>query len=603
MGQPAEVLDLGEEDPYDDTWDVEDSDTWYPKNAWSPEGEIREDPIFLEKVLRKIPKNVVQLKPSEFTERAFRMPKEDGTGFGPFSFEGRAHLRQIYDTPARRILLCCARQVEKSTMVGNRALCYMSLVTAMRILLVTPSATQTKTFSNDRIKEPIETSPLLKKFTTKMLSQNILEKQFVNRSKLTMRYAFLNADRTRGIPAWQLDIDEVQDVLKDNIPVIEQCTSHAPDKWKSFVYSGTPKSLDNVIEDYRANGSTQGEWVVPCEGCGNWNILGEKNIGLKGPICARCGKGIDPQGPKAQWAWMVEPDEERIKVPWESYRIPQLMVPWKIRNWNEVLHDYQNYSRPQFFNECLGVSYESGLRPLTSAQIRECCTGSSLADFPSLRPRTMGQPFFAGIDWGTGDGAYTVLTIGTYYDMKFRMVYIHRFAGEEADPEIQIDKIIDTCEEYNIRLVGSDWGFGFGMNSRLQRKFGARRVQLFQYVATLKGKMMPDKRLGRWKVHRTHVMAAIFDAIKKHKAEFPPWEEFAKPYAQDFTNIYAEYNEKLRMVQYDHKRGNPDDSFHAFLLSWLVSMLIIPRPDILSPDMEDETGRSVSDYQGPRDQG
>src|SRR3990172_819315 len=499
MGQPAEVLDLGEEDPYDDTWDVEDSDTWYPKNAWSPEGEIREDPIFLEKVLRKIPKNVVQLKPSEFTERAFRMPKEDGTGFGPFSFEGRAHLRQIYDTPARRILLCCARQVEKSTMVGNRALCYMSLVTAMRILLVTPSATQTKTFSNDRIKEPIETSPLLKKFTTKMLSQNILEKQFVNRSKLTMRYAFLNADRTRGIPAWQLDIDEVQDVLKDNIPVIEQCTSHAPDKWKSFVYSGTPKSLDNVIEDYRANGSTQGEWVVP----------------------------------------------------WESYRIPQMMVPWKIRNWNEVLHDYQNYSRPQFFNECLGVSYESGLRPLTSAQIRECCTGSSLADFPSLRPRTMGQPFFAGIDWGTGDGAYTVLTIGTYYDMKFRMVYIHRFAGEEADPEIQIDKIIDTCEEYNIRLVGSDWGFGFGMNSRLQRKFGARRVQLFQYVATLKGKMMPDKRLGRWKVHRTHVMAAIFDAIKKHKAEFPPWEEFAKPYAQDFTNIYAEYNEKLRMVQYD----------------------------------------------------
>lgn len=408
---------------------------------------------------------------------------------------------------------------------------------------------------------------------------------------------------TRGIPAWQLDIDEIQDILRDNIPVIEQCTSHAPDRWKSFVYSGTPKSLDNVIEDYRANHSTQGEWVVPCDGCNTWNVLGEKNIGLKGPICSKCGKGIEPQGPRAQWAWMVEPDPERVKIPWESYRIPQLMVPWKIRNWNELLHDYENYSRAKFFNECLGISYESGMRPITSAQIRECCTGPSLSLAFTFRSHAMGQPFFAGIDWGTGDNAYTVLTICSYYEMKFRIVYVHRFVGEEADPEVQIAKIIEICELFSVRLIGSDWGFGFGMNSRLQRKFSARRVQLFQYMATLKSKMMPDKRLGRWKIHRTHVMSAIFDAIKKRKAEFPPWEEFSKPYAQDFTNIYSEYNEKLRLVMYDHKPGNPDDTFHSFLLAWLVSMLIIPRPDIITPDTEDAEGRSVSDYQGPQDQG
>ena len=42
--------------------------------------------------------------PSQFTEAAFRMPDKDGV-FQPFSFQGRRHMRRIYDTPAKRILL------------------------------------------------------------------------------------------------------------------------------------------------------------------------------------------------------------------------------------------------------------------------------------------------------------------------------------------------------------------------------------------------------------------------------------------------------------------------------------------------------------------
>jgi len=350
-------------------------------------------------------------------------------------------------------------------MLGNISLCYMCLITAMRVLYVGPSATQAKTFSNDRIKEPIETSPILKRFTTKMLSQNILEKQFINRSKITLRYAYLNADRARGIPAWMLLLDEIQDILKDNIPVIEHCLSHAPLHRKRQIYAGTPKSLDNMIEDYRANQSTQGEWVVPCEGCNHWNVLGEKNIGLKGPICEKCGKGINPQGSKCQWAWMVKPDPERKKVPWESYRIPQLMVPWKIQAWNEVLYDYEHHARSRFYNECLGVSFESGLRPITSSQLRDVCLPKekySMSQVEEWRPLSLAQPFFVGIDWGTGDNAYTVLTLGTYVEMKFRVLFMHRFIGEESDPEVQIEKIKEICHHYNAALIGVDHGFGLG---------------------------------------------------------------------------------------------------------------------------------------------
>jgi len=187
--------------------------------------------------------------------------------------------------------------------------------------------------------------------------------------------------------------------------------------------------------------------------------------------------------------------------------------------------------------------------------------------------------------------------------MKYRVLYMHRFVGEEADPEVQTERLIEILEKYNVRLIGVDYGFGFGLNGRLIRKFGAQRVQKFQYMAQMKGKLMFDNKLMRWKVHRTEIMSAIFDAVKKQKCEFPRWEEFKRPYAQDFINIYSEYNDKLRMVMYDHKQGNPDDAFHSFLLSWVVSMLVIPRPDILNPSRETADGQPISEYQGPYDQG
>lgn len=577
-------------------------DTWYGEKLFMPEdadSAYKETKLALAEGPRvKLPK-VPSILPSKFTEGVFMMPKEDGTGYAPFSFDGRRHMTRIYDTPGKKVLLMCGRQVEKSTMLGNVMLSSLVLVVGLRALYVSPSSTQTKTFSNDRIKEPIETSPLLRRFTTSMLSKNIFEKQFINRSTVTLRYAYLNADRTRGIPAWQLFLDEIQDILRDNIPVIEHCLSHAPDLWKRQVYSGTPKSLDNVIEEYRGQKSTQGEWVVPCEGCNHWNVLGEKNIGGKGPICERCGKSINPQSPRARWAWMVRPDpHDRNKVPWESYRIPQLMVPWKIRNWHEVIYDYENHSRAKFFNECLGISFESGLRPITQSQLREVCGEHRMNEVEKFRNLSHAQPFFMGIDWGTGDLGFTVVTIGTYHHERFRILYMHRFVGEEAEPGVQIAMIIKLARHFNVALIGCDYGFGFGMNHHLIREFGPRRVHQFQYLGDSKRKLFYDVEMRRWKAHRSEVMSAMFEAIKKKKCEFPHWDDFHEPFSRDFTNIFSEYSERTRMIKYDHSPGNPDDSFHSFTYCWLVSMLLIRRGDIISPGKEDEAGAPIYEWDG-----
>lgn len=578
---------------------------------WMPEPEPFEDFLDIEFKAQKLEK-IPAIYPSQFTEFAFRMPKSDGLGYENFTFEGRRHMRRPYNTPAKRILLFCGRQVEKSTLLGNIILTYSCVIPAYKTLYVSPSATQTKTFSSDRIKEPIETSPVLKTYTTNALSMNILEKQFVNRAKITMRYAFLNADRTRGIPAWLLALDELQDIISDNIPVIEQCTSHAPDQMKRFIYAGTPKSTDNTIEYYRSGVSkdgkamsTQGEWVVPCDRHGgetgmHWNVLGEKNIGRKGLICEKCGELINPMHEKSQWAQMVA---EGI---FESYRIPQLMVPW--RPWDEILLDYSRYSRDKFYNEVLGISYDSGLRPLTMGQIKDCCNPKLTMHPDALealrKVLLQGTEVFAGIDWGTGENSYTVMSLGYYEGHRFRIFWIHRFTGEDVDPQIQLAKIVAIIKAFNCRIIAADYGGGFSSNNVLVREFGPARFHKFQYQARVKKKVYRDERLARFLVHRTEIMSDIFSAIKRGQLEFPRWEEFHQPFAEDMLNIFSEYNETLRMIMYTHRPDRPDDAFHSILYCFLGSMIVRPRPDIIAPKREYENvGPQHSGYTGPLYQG
>ena len=492
-----------------------------------------------------------------------------------------------------------------STFLGNSALAYSCLVPGYRTMYVSPSATQTKTFSVDRIKEPIETSDVLRAYTTTMLSQNVFEKQFVNRSKITLRYAFLSADRTRGIPCWRLMIDELQDILSDNIPVIEQSTSHAPPHYKSFVYAGTPKSLGNTIEVYRSKRSTQGEWVVPCDRCGSsagagryWNVLGEANIDKRGLVCARCRKPINPMHPDARWARMVK------NADWESYRVPQLMVPWK--PWSEILYDYNNSARDRFYNEVLGISYDSGIRPITQAQLIECCNPDvRLVESQIRRMMSVSRDhrIYAGIDWGGGEHSYTVLVLGMFVGRTFRIFYMHRFTGEDISPELQMSKIIPLLHAFNVRRIGADYGGGQYGNDKLFRAFGKSRVARYHYAAKLRKKIEWKGQLQRFLVYRTEIMSDIFNALKRHRIELPAWDDIKEPYGSDILGIFSEYNEQRRETVYKHEIDNPDDTFHAILYCVLAAMIDTPMPDIISPNRERPgVFGSVSSYTGPTNQ-
>lgn len=524
----------------------------------------------------------MDLFPTEFVGSSFQMPYKGD--LKNFSFEGRRYLVPIYDTPSQRLLLQCGRQVEKSTTLGNITLTYTMLRRHFRSLFVSPTQQQTETFSRDRIQTPIEYSQTLQAFTQGANTKNnVLYKKFVTGSDLTLRYAFLHADRVRGISADMLLLDEIQDILTDIIPIIEEALSHSP--FKILRYSGTPKSLDNTISYYWNQFSTQNEWVVPCEGCNTWNVLGIDNIGTKFLICSKCGRQIYPDHPKAQWASMRSPQwlkHPPVSTPFEGYRIPQLIAPWI--KWEDILDKKKRYSRAQFFNEVLGLGFDSGEKPINKESLIKCCRPSLTNTLEHAKKFVVNRKrkVYLGIDWGTGENTYTILVAGCYVGRVFTIFYCKRYEGEEGEPVRLMNDIAKLMDLFSVRIAGVDYGGGFDRNDRLIRQFGIARVARYQYVNARR--IYFDKSLARFMVNRTEALMAVINAINREdELSFPRWEDFETPFASDLLSVFTEYNEARRTTIINRTPGTTDDTLHAITYCFLASMIEHPRPDIIAP--------------------
>jgi intein/homing endonuclease len=365
-------------------------------------------------------------------------------------------------------------------------------------------------------------------------------------------------------------LDEVQDLLTANIPVIEECLSHTQDPTE--ILSGTPKSLDNPIESFWKT-SSQCEWLVPCDRHlpVHWNYLDTKCIGKYGPICNKCGHSIDPSKGK----WVAFSKSRDIM----GFRVSQLQVPWyqNPSKWKELLIKYETLSKGVFHNEALGISYDSASKPISRVELMKCC--SSQYQFRSSADSWVRKmPIFMGIDWGEGtDGtergikgkvknaSYTIVTLGTYIDPNhFHILYFKKYTGKEALPGNCVGDIINIIRNYNVLLVGADWGHGWGVNERIEEAIGMRRLVKFQHIGNQKDRMKYDDIGHKYQLSRNEVMTEFFLNLKDCKILFPHWDT-VKEFLEDYENIYAEYRESSRSMHYDHKSSEPDDAFHSSL--------------------------------------
>ncbi len=536
----------------------------------------------------------INMRQSDWVENFIRIEDGDTGTVKPVELSERRYLRRIYDTPARRVLLMTSRQTEKSTTLGNKLLTQSGMRSGYKSMFVSPSAMQTTVFSRTRLDDIIRISEPMQILTNKQLVMNILEKEFINRSKIYLRYAFLTADRIRGLSVNAIFADEIQDLLQDLMPVIEESASRFKDSL--FVYSGTPKSLSNTIEYYWSRHSTQNEWAIPCENHypWHWNVLGLKNLGKEGPICERCQKPIDPEHRDAGWV-SLSPGAE-----YEGYRICRLMVPWFYKNpekWKEILLAKKRYSKPKFMNEVMAISYDTGSKPLSTADLIRACDPDIRMEEELLKVYAQNYRLYMGIDWAMDtDNAYTVVTIGGYVrsDSSFQVVLSRRLDGDLAEPVARDAEIDRLAELGGIRMFGTDFGMGYDPNKRLTSKYGPARVHIYHYAPRLNAKIIYKPATHRYMVFRSPVMSDLFTAIKKMKVRYPRWEDYKVPYGDDHLSIISEYSESQRMAQFDKPRGQTDDTFHSVLYCLLASCVENPRPDIFAPIQEEFSAEAVA---------
>lgn len=321
----------------------------------------------------------------------------------------------------RTTLLKTGRQVSKSTSLAAQGVLFSNCIPYFSTLYITPLFEMIRRFSQNYVAPFIETSPVGKLFSGQNTMNNVLQRSFKNRSQMIFSFAYLDAERTRGISADKNVIDEIQDMDIAFLPIIHETIS-ASREWGLIQYAGTPKTLDNTIEKLWTD-SSMAEWVIKCSACNHWNIPAlefdlVKMIGpvreditdnCPGTVCAKCSKVINPrpsfQGGTGRWVHRF-PDK---RWTFAGYHVPQIIMPMhygNIEKWQKLVDKKEgkgNVPINVFYNEVCGESWDSGAKIVTVTDLKKaaCLPWHNVVDEAKEHLENYLIRFVA-VDWGGG---------------------------------------------------------------------------------------------------------------------------------------------------------------------------------------------------------
>lgn len=517
----------------------------------------------------------------------------------PFSLDDYPFYHAIYNNHYDALLMKTGRQVAKSTTLANFMITEAVARPFFKALFVAPTMEQTTKFSQSRIGKTIFYSPEIRaNYVSKELSSRVMMRALTNGSELTFSYASDNPDRARGISADRVAYDEVQDIMYDEvIPVINECMANSDMGFET--YCGTPKSMENTIEQLW-QWSSQTEWVMKCEGCGTYQyFVDDKAIGKKGPICIKCGKYLNVR--KGRWVDTAPKDAEsmsgkRIK----GFHVSQLILPKNspasmrgsdselaLKRWERLLTKYEQYPPARFKNEVLGVSDAIGTRLLSKADLEKLCEDYVVSDQVSAGAMNGVSQVVAGVDWsggGTKGTSRTVLWIwglmdgGTQHGFKLKTLYFKIYPETNPISGGVVDHIVEMCRRYNVKLVMGDAGEGALANANLRERLGNHRALQVQYSGAGGTSTAPFRwnKRDRFIAERTTMIDHYMMFLKREGVIFPNIKQMHVP-LQDILNEYEEVTSSGRKV-WRHAPAQPDDALHAQIFGWMAAKHVVMDP-------------------------
>lgn len=535
--------------------------------------------------------NMNNLRPSQFIERTFFLPPTRATGGMPlpYSFNGCEYLIPLHDGGFQEIVMKTGRQVYKTTTLGLKFLTWMMTNPGFRVMYCGPSDNVLKVFSEEKLEDFFQFTPLLKDYFLKGDKNSGISKKFsfwkfINGSSMRLANAARQGANFRGPSNSAIGIDELQNMPPDTIPIAQE-TLFASD-WKLEVFSGTPLTIDNQLEQEWKK-TNQCEWVIPCPHCSGgdrtyFNIVGLRNLSPVGLICDRCEKRIDPS--RGMWVAMC-PSSSRHGV-----RIPQPISP--MADMNEIYYKkVKGRSLDVVMNEVLGLSYDSAASFITMQNIKDVSNDALETIFkPPTRIRSMRT--FAGIDWSlnTPTGHYNAIVIGVAEGDKWRVAYCRIYPKAMRSTE-QFNHMIKVMENYNVNIVAPDFGSNGDRNLRIAEILGdPRRVLQVSTIGSNTFFARFDQETAMCRLGRTAMLSSFrSDFTHRNKIVFPKLDDPSfKPFIQ---HILAEKQEVTRNgnLQFILPAGEDDDGLMALALANIAfrELCKLPLVDtIYMPDIE-----------------
>lgn len=319
----------------------------------------------------------------------------------------------------KRTLLKTGRQVSKSTSLASQGITQSTTIPHFSTLYLTPLFEQVRRFSQNYVGRFIEQSPVRELFMSSGENNSVLQKTFSNYSQMIFSFAYLDAERTRGISADKLAIDEIQGFDIGFLPIVQETIAASLD-WGIEQYSGTPLSLENTLEKLWTE-SSMAEWVIKCHhgGCGHWNIpaleydfeamlgphhddISEETPGL---VCAKCRKPLRPRPPSQGGFGRWEHRFRDRRWDFAGYHVPQTIMPMHYARpdkWKILLNKQRR--RVTFMNEVAGESYDHGSRLVTLSDVKKAACLPWPCELAEAKKAPLGRYLhrIIAVDWGGG---------------------------------------------------------------------------------------------------------------------------------------------------------------------------------------------------------
>jgi hypothetical protein len=290
-----------------------------------------------------------------------------------FDWDNHPYLLDIYEDPAKDMVLKKAAQIGISTFGMNKALWFTDTEN-VSVIYTLPTAGDVSNFSKARINPMIQGSDYL----SSRLTGNIdsVELKQIGESFLYLRGAWSERQAISVDSDFNIH-DEIDFSKPDIIEIYKERTSHS--KWKWFLSFSTPTIPEFGI-DYLFNRSDKKEWFVTCPNCKKKQILKYPDS-IRGDTaearfaCIYCRATITDDC-RREGEWIATGDKKWGR---SGYHISQLMAPW-ITATDILRKEEQSRIRPtknlsglkDFYNFCLGEAYGGENQPINRDLLLSC---------------------------------------------------------------------------------------------------------------------------------------------------------------------------------------------------------------------------------------